>query len=174
MYNPIVRLIIGLLGLVMLWQFYSEGSMVSAYLIIASIALLIWGYFKNGTVYLAFQQMKRENYDNAESLLSKIKNPKLLKKGQKSYYYFIKGFIELNKNNFHESFDYLTQALETGLRTENDTAIVILNLAGIELNRNNYDEAERYIAKTKSLKYKTELESEILRIEKELNSLRNN
>ena len=60
--------------------------------------------------------------------------------------------------------------MELGLRTENDTSIVTINLAGIELERNNFDEAMDYLKRTKNLNHKIELNPEIERIEKEINA----
>ena len=171
MYNPIIRIIFGILGLLMAWNFYSVGNMLNFYLMLGAVGLVIWGYFKNGTVFIAFRALKKENYKKAEQLLSKIKNPNYLKKSQKSYYHFTKGFIELNKENLNESFNEFTNALAIGLRTENDTSIVTLNLANIELERKNYQQAIYYLNKTKDLKYKPVLEPEIERITTALNEV---
>ena len=170
MYNPIVRIIFGIVSLVLAWNFYSSGNITSFYMVMVAIGLIVWGYFKNGTVFLAFQQLKKENYLKAEQFLSKIKNPNLLKKFQKSYYHFIKGFIELNKQNIDNSYIEFKKALELGLRTENDTSIVTLNLASIELERKNYEKAKTYLDQTKKLNHKLELNSEVERIEKEINA----
>lgn len=154
----------------MAWNFYSNGNMPSTYMALAGVGLVIWGYFKNGTVYLAFQQLKKENYDKAEQLLDKISKPELLKKSQKSYYHFTKGFIELNKQNIDSAFKELNSALDIGLRTQNDSSIVTLNLASIELDRNNLQEAKTFLERTKALNHKPELNSEIERIEAEINT----
>jgi len=170
MYNPIVRIILGIVGIVMAWNFYSTGNMTSFYMVMVAIGLIVWGYYKNGTVFIAFQQLKKEDFQKAEQLLSKIKNPNLLKKSQKSYYHFTKGFIELNKQNIDNSYIEFKNALELGLRTENDTSIVTLNLASIELERKKYEKAKTYLDQTKKLNHKLELNSEIERIEKEINA----
>lgn len=171
MYNPTVRIIIAIAAVLLAFKFYLTGNMTSMYMVIAALALNLWSYFKNGTVFLAFQQLKKENYQKAENLLSKIKNPDYLKKSQKSYYHFTKGFIELNKQNLDEGFNQLTTALKMGLRTENDTSIATLNLAAIELERKNFEQARNYLQTAKKLKHKQELQPEIRRIEKELNAL---
>jgi predicted negative regulator of RcsB-dependent stress response len=154
----------------MAWNFYSNGNMPSTYMALAGVGLVIWGYFKNGTVYLAFQQLKKENYDKAEQLLAKISKPELLKKSQKSYYHFTKGFIELHKQNTDSAFADLNSALNLGLRTQNDTSIVTLNLSSIELDRKNLEEATNFLNQTKELNHKPELNSEIERIEAEINA----
>ena len=131
--------------------------------------LFIYGYFKYGTVYAAFQKIKKDNVEKAEELISKIKNPDKLTKGHKSYYYFTTGIIALEKKEFEKSHSDLTQALNIGLRTENDKSIVLLNLANIELLRNDFDKATEYIKKVRELNLKPLVESETNRIEKEIN-----
>ncbi len=158
----------------MAWKFYSTGNMTSTYMVLGAIGLIVWGYFKNRTVYLAFQQLKRENYEKAEQLLGKVPNPELLKKSQKSYYHFTKGFIELNKQNLDVAYENLNSALSLGLRTQNDTSIVTLNLASLELERKNLDEARSFLIRTKELNHKPELSAEIERIEAELNAAQQN
>jgi hypothetical protein len=167
-YNPIIRILLGILGLFMAYNFYINGNIPSTIMVLAAVGLIIWGYFKNGTVYLAFKQLKSENYQNAEHLLLKTKHPHLLKKSQRSYYHFTKGLIELHKQNLDISNQDLIKALNLGLRTENDTSIVTIHLAIIELERNNFLEAKDFLNRTKSLNHKTELNPEIERIEKEI------
>jgi len=66
------------------------------------------------------------------------------------------------------SHSELTKALNIGLRTENDTSIVLLNLANIELMRKNFNQANEFIGKVKELNINPMVESETNRIEKEI------
>jgi predicted negative regulator of RcsB-dependent stress response len=174
MYSPKIRIIISILGLYMAWNFYSSGNMTSTFMVLIGVGLVFWGYFKNGTVYLAFQQLKKENYDKAEQLLAKISKPELLKKSQKGYYHFTKGFIEMNKQNTDAAFTELSSALSIGLRTQNDTSIVTLNLASIELERKNLGAAKNFLERTKALDHKPEINAEIERIEGDINAAQQN
>lgn len=130
--------------------------------------IIVYGYFRYGSVYAAFQELKKENYEMAEKLISEIKNPNYLVKSQKSYYHFTKGTLASNNGQWNLSFDELTKALAIGLRTENDKSIVLLNLAHVELERKNYDEALDFIVKVKELKLKPLVKSETDRIENEI------
>lgn len=136
--------------------------------------LLIYGYYKYGTVYTAFQHIKKNNLKNAEKLISKIQNPDKLTKGLKGYYYFTTGIIALEKKELEKSYSDLTLALSFGLRTENDKSIILLNLANIELLRKNFIKANEYIKKVKALDLKPLVESETIRIEKEINVAQQN
>lgn len=130
--------------------------------------LIIYGHYRYGTVYIAFQELKKENYDKAEKLISKIKNPDLLSNGQKSYYHFIQGAIASNKDEWEKSYFEWSKAIEIGLRTENDTSIALLNLANVELERKNFDKANDFIAKVRGLNIKPLVKSETDRIQNEI------
>ena len=169
MFTPIIRIVLVIFSLVAAAYFYSKEDFVNMSIMLLAGGLFIYGYFKYGTVYAAFQQMKKDNIKKAEQLISKIKNPDKLIKGHKSYYYFTTGIIALEKKEFEKSHSDLTQALNIGLRTENDKSIVLLNLANIELLKKNYNEANEYIRKVRELHLKPLVESETNRIEKEIN-----
>ena len=173
MFTPIIRIVLVIFSLIAAVYFYSKEDFVNMSIMLIAGGLFIYGYFKYGTVYAAFQQIKKDNVKKAEELISKIKNPDKLTKGHKSYYYFTTGIIALEKKDFEKSHSDLTQALDIGLRTENDKSIVLLNLANVELLREDYNKAIEYIKKVRQLKLKPLVESETNRIEKEIKTLHN-
>jgi tetratricopeptide (TPR) repeat protein len=169
MFTPAIRVILVILSLIASVYFYTKEDFANMSMMLIAGGLFIYGYFKYGTVYAAFQQMKKDNKKKAEELISKIKNPEKLTKGHKSYYYFTTGIIALEKKEFEKSHSDLTQALNIGLRTENDKSIVLLNLANIELLKKNYTEANEFIKKARELNLKPLVKSEANRIENEIN-----
>jgi hypothetical protein len=174
MFTPIIRIILVIISLLMAVFFYSKEDFGNMSILLLAAGLFIYGYFKYGTVYAAFQHMKKNNLKKAEELISKIKNPKILSKGQKSYYHFTAGIIALEKQEFEKSHSELTKALNIGLRTDNDTSIVLLNLASIELIRNNFNQAKDFIGKIRTFNLKPIIESETNRIENEINIAQQN
>lgn len=150
--------------------FYSKGDFQSMFLMLLVSVLVVYGYFKYGTVYAACRQMKKDNIKKAEKLIATIKHPERLGKGHKSYYYFTSGIIALEYKDLEKSHSELTRALEIGLRTENDTSIVLLNLANIELMRKNFSKAKDYIIEVRKLTLKPLVALETDRIEGEINT----
>ncbi|GAB1858630.1 hypothetical protein MHTCC0001_34700 [Flavobacteriaceae bacterium MHTCC 0001] len=169
MFTPTIRVVLVICSLITAIYFYTKEDFANMAMMLIAGGLFIYGYLKYGTVYTAFQQMKKDNIKKAEELISKIKNPDKLTKGHKSYYYFTTGIIALEKKEFEKSHADLTQALNIGLRTENDKSIVLLNLANVEFLRKDYNKATEYIKKVRQLNLKPLIESEIKRIEKEIN-----
>ncbi|WP_121668012.1 tetratricopeptide repeat protein [Mesonia aquimarina] len=174
MFTPIIRIVLVILSLIAAIYFYSKKDYVNMSMMLVACGLFIYGYFKYGTIYAAFQQIKKNNIKKAEKLISKVKNPNKLTKREKSYYYFTTGIIALEKKKFEKSHSDLTQALDIGLRTENDKSIVLLNLANIELLREDHNKAIEYIKILKQLKLKPIVELETNRIEKEIKTSKNN
>ena len=161
MYTPAIRIFFIVLNIMMAIVFYMKGYVWLSVLALSSAILFLYGYHKSGTVYIAFQYLKRNNIKKAETLLLKIKSPEKLEKLQKGYYHFVKGVIAFEKKEWDNSFSELTQALQIGLRTKNDTSIVLLDLANVEFERKNYTEAAKFIAKCKEFDLKPLVASEL-------------
>ncbi len=173
MFSPVLRITLAIFSVVVAVYSYSIDNYVNMSMMLIGSGLFIYGYFKYGTVYLAFQQIRKNNLKKAEELISKVKNPERLTKGHKSYYYFITGIIALEKEDFDRSQSDLTRALEIGLRTENDKSIVLLNLVKVEFLRKDYDKAIEYIKKVRELNIKPLVELETNRIEEEIKTSHN-
>ena len=169
MFTPITRIILFVFSIIAAIYFYSKEDFLSMSMTLIAGGLFVYGYFKYGTVYAAFQQIKKKNITKADELISKIKNPEKLTNGHKSYYYFITGIIALEKKELEKSHSHLNKALNIGLRTENDKSIVLVNLANMELLRKNYDKTVEYIKRARELDLKPLVKTETNRIEKEVN-----
>lgn len=168
MFTPIIRILLISLAIAMAIFKYSKGQYIETTLLVFAAALIIYGHFKYGTVYTAFQHLRRENYKKAEALLIKIKDPEKLSKSSKSYYHFTQGFILLDKGDLDDSFSELNKALQIGLRTKNDTAIVLLNLGAIEFERKNYKKAKEYTLQSKEFDSKPLVKTEIEKLLKQI------
>ncbi|MFY7712403.1 hypothetical protein ACOSQB_17450, partial [Tenacibaculum sp. MEBiC07804] len=81
MFTPIIRIILIIFSLISAAYFYSKEDYANMSIMLIAGGLFIYGYFKYGTVYAAFQQIKKDNVEKAEELISKIKNPDKLTKG---------------------------------------------------------------------------------------------
>ena len=173
MFTPSISIILVLFSLGMAILFYSRQDHVNMGLTLLAAGLFVYGYFKYGTVYAAFQQLKKENYKKAEKLISRVKNPDSLTKQHRSYYHFTNGIIASEKNEWDLGYLELSKALEIGLRTKNDTSIVILNLANIEFERKKFKEAEGFLNKLKEFKLDPIVKLEVDKLRKKINVAHN-
>ncbi len=118
---------------------------------IFSLMLLI-GYFKSSTVSLAYGRLKRNKFEEANTLLDHVKIPDRLTSRNRTNYYFIKGMIARENDSFTEAKQFLDQALALGIKNENDRAMTLLALADMELINKNEEQAKTYFMQIKNLK----------------------
>ncbi len=174
MFTPFIRIILVIICLVVSIWFYFLGNFTYAGLMLFAAGLFIYGYFKYGTVFIAFQQLKKENFAKAERLISKINTPNNLSKKQKSYYHLTKGLIEFKKNKLDVAKSELNKALKIGLGSKNDTSILLLYLAIVEYELRNLSSANEYIKKLKNFDLKPLIKSEMDKLIEKINSLQKN
>lgn len=161
MYSNKVRIVLASIAALIAIFFGSLGMWLQMGAAIAFVALMTLGYFLNGAVYLAFRKLGKNDLNEADRLLQMTRYPQYLGRTQKAYYFYIKGCVEANKENLPQAAIAFETALRTGLRTENDKAIAMLNLAGIHYSLDEHEKAVKYLYAAKNLKYSPALQPEI-------------
>ena len=112
--------------------------------------LLLITHFLFGSVWVAFNQLKRGNPLKAAVILNQIKRPEWLIKRNRAYYYFTKGMIDLQNKHLEQGENNLLQALDIGLEKNADLALINLNLAHIYYLRKKFDRARQHLAEAKA------------------------
>ena len=135
------------------------------------IGLVIWGYFKEGTVVLAAKQYKDKNFEKAKELLATVKNPELLNKKRKPYYEFLLGSIAVNQLDYHTAELHLGKAAVLGLRA-NDLGVALMHLANISLRNQDKQKGMVWIHQAEKLPLTAKYKSIISNIEKELQKIK--
>ena len=134
------------------------------------VGLVIFGYFKEGTVILAAKQFKYKNYEAAKKLLNSIKNPQRLNKRRKPYYYLILGTIALQQLDYDTAEINLTKATTLGLKA-NDLGSTLMHLANISLRNKNKNKGLYWITEADKLPLSEKYKSILKNIEQELSKL---
>ena len=159
--------VIGIAVLLLAWtisiQVYEMTGVIGI-----GIALLIWGYFREGTVVMAAREFHAKNYDGAEELLKEIEDPDRLGKHRRGFYEFIYGNVELHRHNYAEAEKHFQIASNFPLRNQNDKAIVMVHLANLNLRKKDYERASAYLARAKTYKITARVKNIILKIESEI------
>ena len=112
--------------------------------------LVLWGYFKEGTVVLAAKQYQLKNYEKAKELLLSIKNPDYLNKRRRPYYEFLLGSIAVNQLDYVKAELHLGKAAVLGLRA-NDLGIALMHLANICLRNKDHEKGMIWINQANQL-----------------------
>jgi len=133
-----------------IWQFIESNIGNGIFLILISL-LVVLTYFKNEIIIMAFLKLRKQDFDGANKLLDKIKNPHTaLVRKQEGYYNYLKGLM-LSQTNLNQAEKYLRKAVELGLNMDQDLAMAKLNLAGIAISKGRKIEAEKWLSESKKL-----------------------
>jgi hypothetical protein len=116
-----------------------------AAVIVIFIGLLIWGYFKEGTIILAAKAFHNKDYIKTEGLLSQVGNPKWLSKKRRGFYEFIMGGVCLQKQDFEAAERHYELAAQFPLRTANDHVAALGHVINISIRQGNFEKAKAYL-----------------------------
>ena len=139
-----------LMAIALQWRVYQVVG-----IIVMFIVLLIWGYFKEGTVILAAKAFHNKNYEKAGSLLSQIAKPTWLSKQRRGFYEFIMGGIYLQKQDYTEAEKHYELAAQYPLRSANDHVAALVHVANISIRNANFEKAKAYLQLTEQYEAKT-------------------
>lgn len=134
------------------------------------IGLLIWGYYKQGTIVLAAKAFHQKDYARAESLLLQVPDPEKLSKNRRGFYEFIYGGVCMQKRDYDEAGMHYELAAQYPLRSANDHVAALVHVANISIRNGNYDKARAYLSLTEKHKDKitAKMKDVIHKVEQEL------
>ncbi|MFD0793387.1 tetratricopeptide repeat protein [Mucilaginibacter litoreus] len=116
------------------------------------IILLIYGYFKQGTIVLAAKAFHQKDYGRAEQLLRQVAKPDMLAKSRRGFYEFIYGGVCLQKQAYDEAEQHYELAALYPLRNANDHVAALVHVANINVRKGNYEKARAYLQLTEKHK----------------------
>lgn len=151
MFNKNIKLVIAaLIVITAVWQF-TEGNIGNGIFLLLIAGLVVFLYFKNEYILMAFLKLRKQDMEGAKKVLDKIKNPETaLVRKQQGYYNYLNG-IMLSQTNLSQAEKYLKKAVELGLSMDQDMAMAKMSLAGIAMTKNRKLEAEKLLAEAKKL-----------------------
>lgn len=161
--------IYGLLALLFLLAGITKGA---GFFIFAAL-VMVFTSIRYGSITAAFRSMKKNNLEKTKKRLNETVKVDWLSSSYKGYYYWIKAYVEIGEENLTNAVTYYEKALEYGLRTNNDTAIVYFQLALIACLGEKYQAAEELLKKSKELNPKQLLIEKISELETMLHNQKN-
>ena len=167
--NRARQLVIAVFILVLLFSIYERTFEISGIALLA-IGILLWGYFKEGTVILAAKDFHDKNYEQTETLLRQITRPDLLAKKRRGYYEYMMGGIALQKQDFEAAEKHYEIAAQYPLRSVNDHVAALVHVANISLRNHRFDKVEAYLglAKKQENNLTAKMREVILKLEQEI------
>ena len=136
--------------------------------LLIGITLLI-GYFLLGTVQSAAQLVQANQFEEAEKRLALTFKPEWLYSSNRAYYNMMKGTIAAYRKDNNLAQEYFNKAQEIGVPTDNETAMLELQLASIAASKNKWQQAKLHFQKIKGLKVtEPQIKEQIQQFEKAL------
>ena len=112
-------------------------------LILIGIILLV-SYLLLGTVQSAAQMVQTMDFEGADKRLNLTLSPKLLYVTNRAFYYILKGSVAMNLGKTNEAEALFEQANSLKLPSDNEKAMVLLQLAGINANKQKWTAAKNF------------------------------
>lgn len=147
-----------------------EGFVYSWPLLLLGIIFLA-SYLLLGTVASAANLVQTLDFDGAEKRLGLTLSPRFLYVTNRAFYYIMMGSIKMNKGDNNAAEDEFNKALNLKLPTENEKAMVLLQLANINAAKNKWPAAKNYFQQAKKLKVtESQMKEQMSQFEKALNN----
>ncbi len=118
--------------------------------LLIGIGLLV-SYIMLGTIQSAADMVQKEDYEAAEKRLALTFNPKWLYSTNRAFYFIIKGSIAMFRGDKEKAEELFKSAQKINLPTDNERAMVLLQLASINASKNKWNTAQRYYRELKKL-----------------------
>jgi tetratricopeptide (TPR) repeat protein len=155
--------LVGGIGLV-----FAFGFLYALPFLLVGIGLLI-SYILLGTVQSAAQLVQTNQFDEAEKRLNLTFKPEWLYSANRAYYNMIKGSLAAAKKDMEGAEKYFSKAQGLGVSSDNETAMLELQLANIAATKNKWQQAKIHYKKLKTLKVtEPQIKEQIQQFEKAL------
>lgn len=168
MIGLIIKSILTLASLSFTVWLFADGSWGWGIVFIFVTALLGLFIFRNENLILAALQMRQQNMEKAQKYLNRIKHPQFLLKGQRAYFFYLKGIASSTSLKMGQVESLFRKALSIGLRKDHDQAMAKLNIGAICLQTGRRREAETMLNEAKKLDSKGMLTEHIKGLKKQM------
>ena len=113
---------------------------------------LVISYFLLGTVQSAANLVQETRFEEAEQRLKLTLKPEWLYQTNRAFYYIIQGTLAMQRKDNEAAEKWLHQAESIELPSDNEKAMVALQLANLQANKGNWTSAKMQLSKLKKLK----------------------
>ncbi|HMR44335.1 MAG TPA: hypothetical protein PKC40_10905 [Saprospiraceae bacterium] len=113
--------------------------------------ILVAGYIFLGTISSAAQLVQDTKLDEAEKRLDMTLKPEWLYASNRAFYYIMKGTFAINRKNTEEGETWLKKAREVKVPTDNERAMIELQLANIAASKGKWNQAQIHLKVIKDL-----------------------
>jgi hypothetical protein len=114
--------------------------------------LALASYLLLGTIQSAGEMLQLQDFEGAEKRLGLTFFPDMLYSTNKAMYLMLKGSLAAQRKEGAVAEGYFNKAMAMKLNSDDERAMILLQMAGIQAQKNNWNGAKNYIYQTKGLK----------------------
>ncbi len=156
MFPPQLRIILIVLAAFASIYEFSHGK-GSWFLYLAGAFILLIEHFKGGSIWLAFQAYRKQNFGKVRKYIDATPKPEWLRPSSKAYYNFLSGVISTIDKDFKKAKEFFLLAVNGELRTDHLKCVTYCILADTSLHLNELDEAKVYFEAAKKTPHRDEI-----------------
>lgn len=130
---------------------YLYGFWYAFPILLAGVLFLV-SYFLLGTVQSAAEFVERQDFEGARRRLKLTLFPRLLYKTNRAFYYIINGTIAMAEGKRDEAEAFFKRAEGIKLNTDDEKAMVYMQLATIYATKNQWNKGLKYYRELKKLR----------------------
>lgn len=168
MYTPTSRIILAVACVLVGTLALVRGPAISGWLLLGTAILVIAGYWRAGTVWLAWRAARLGNLTRAQQLLTQVPSPRRLAPQQRAYYDLLMGLTLREQGDAARARGFLEAAVAGRLRTENDRSLAHLHIAEVALVSGDVSAARAHLLKARSLSHRPEIAAALTQVETQL------
>ena len=133
--------------------------------------VMLGSYLFLGTVQSTAQIVQDGDMEGANARLNLTKFPRLLYVTNRAFYYIMKGTIAAHYKDNNTAESFFNIALSLKLPSENERAMVLMQLANINASKGKWNSAKNYFNQAKKLKItQSDIKGQLTYFEKALNN----
>jgi len=133
--------------------------------------VMLASYIFLGTVQSAAQLVQEQDFEAADARLNLTKFPNWLYVTNKAFYYIMKGSVAAGRNDNKAAEGYFNTALNLKLPSDNERAMVLMQLANIKGSKGNWTAATNYFKEAQNLNVtQSEIKNQLNYFDKALKS----
>lgn len=136
--------------------------------LLLSGALWIFGYFRYGSVWVAFRAFNKGDLEQARKISAQVRNPQLLNSQHRAYYDWILGGLAASDGDLETAYRLLLQASKGNLRTQNDKSVVQYVLSDVARHMGNLSLARGHLENARSTPHRPQFDSALAELAQQL------
>lgn len=151
---------------------FLQGRMGLGAALAAAALVVLWGHWRYGSVFAAWQALLKEDRDKARRLLAGTPRPTFLARRHRAYFHWVQGLLLAHDRETGAAREHLEQALQGPLRSTSNEALLRAQLAELEIGAGRWSAAESHLRAAHGLRARPAVAAIIDELVKELRERR--